>query len=64
MKFNGRPDSCRSADGLTCTLPVSLEPNHDYRLGLNCPSFQNFQSKWGVPLEAVVYEFHTRVKGK
>ncbi len=53
-----------SADGLTCTLPVSLEPNHDYRLGLNSPSFKNFQSKWGVPLDDVIYEFHTRGKGK
>ncbi|HQU46977.1 MAG TPA: M56 family metallopeptidase, partial [Pirellulales bacterium] len=48
-----------SDDGLTCTLPVSLEPEHGYQLGLNSVSHNNFQSKWGVPLEAVVYKFQT-----
>jgi RNA polymerase sigma-70 factor (ECF subfamily) len=48
-----------SADGRTCTLPVSLEPNHDYQLGLNSPRHINFQSEWGVPLEPVVYRFRT-----
>jgi beta-lactamase regulating signal transducer with metallopeptidase domain len=48
-----------SADGKTCTLPVSLEPDHDYRLGLNSPSHINFQSEWGVPLAPVVYQFRT-----
>ncbi len=48
-----------SADGLTCTLPVSLEPVHDYQLGLNSESYNNFQSKWGVPLEPVAYKFRT-----
>lgn len=49
-----------SADGRTCTLPVSLEPDHEYRLGLNSLSHINFQSRWGVPLEPVVYRFRTR----
>jgi hypothetical protein len=49
-----------SDDGLTCTLPVSLEPDHDYRIGLNNERYNNFQSKWGVPLEPVVYKFHTK----
>lgn len=48
-----------SADGLTCTLPVVLEPGHDYQLGLNSPSHKNFQSKAGVPLEPVIYRFRT-----
>lgn len=48
-----------SKNGLTCTLPVTLEPNHDYRIGLNSLSHINFQSKWGVPLEPVPYTFHT-----
>jgi hypothetical protein len=49
-----------SADGKTCTLPVTLEPNKDYQLGLNSPSHNNFQSEWGVSLEPVVYKFRTR----
>jgi hypothetical protein len=48
-----------SADGMTATLPVSLKPNASYRLGLNSPSFKNFASADGVPLEPVVYKFHT-----
>jgi hypothetical protein len=55
----GKPASW-SDDGLTCTLPVALEPDHDYQLGLNSVSHNNFQSKWGVPVEAVIYKFHTR----
>jgi hypothetical protein len=51
-----------SADELTCTLPVKLEPGHDYQLGLNSPRFKNFQSKAGVPLEPVVYKFHTTAR--
>lgn len=51
-----------SNDGMTYTLPVSLEPNHDYQLGLNSLSFNNFQSESGVPLEPVVYKFRTRAK--
>lgn len=49
-----------SDDGLTCTLPVTLEPGHDYQLGLNSQSHINFQSKGGVPLKPVVYRFRTR----
>ena len=48
-----------SADHRTCTLPVSLEPDHQYRLGLNSQSHNNFQSKWGVPIKPVIYEFQT-----
>ena len=51
-----------SKDGLTCTLPVRLQPDHDYRLGLNSLSHLNFESKWGVPLPPVVYTFHTAAK--
>ncbi len=45
--------------GKTCVLPVALEPGRDYQLGLNSHSHINFQSKWGVPLEPVVYRFQT-----
>ena len=45
--------------GTTCILPVKLKPNHSYRLGLNSLSHNNFQSKFGIPLNPVVYEFTT-----
>jgi beta-lactamase regulating signal transducer with metallopeptidase domain len=48
-----------SADQKTCTLPVELQPGKAYRLGLNSPSFKNFASAKGVPLDPVVYEFRT-----
>lgn len=51
-----------SADGLTCTLPVALEPDHEYQLGLNSLEHINFQSRWGVPLKPAVYKFRTRAK--
>ena len=53
-----------SADGKTATLPVTLKPGASYRLGLNSPSFKNFASADGVPLEPVVYKFHTSPESK
>ncbi|TWU42453.1 M56 family metallopeptidase [Novipirellula artificiosorum] len=49
-----------SEDKRTCTLPVKLIAGHKYRLGLNSPSFHNFQSESGIALEPVVYEFRTK----
>ncbi|HSU56362.1 MAG TPA: Ig-like domain-containing protein [Candidatus Dormibacteraeota bacterium] len=46
-------------DHKTCVLPVELKPNQQYRLGLNSPSFKNFQSAEGVPLQPVGYSFRT-----
>ncbi len=46
-------------DHQTCVLPVRLEPNKQYRLGLNSPSFKNFRSCGGVPLAPVSYSFRT-----
>ena len=46
-------------DRKTCVLPVALQPNTSYRLGLNSPSFKNFRSAQGVPLVPVVYTFKT-----
>jgi beta-lactamase regulating signal transducer with metallopeptidase domain len=43
----------------TCTLPVKLKPNWEYRLGLNSKSFKNFASSDGLSLEPVVYKFQT-----
>jgi len=50
------------ADGKTCVLPVTLQPGHRYRLGLNSPSHNNFQSAGGVPLDPVVYSFRTTTR--
>ena len=47
-------------DQRTCIRPVRLEPNRQYRLGLNSPSHKNFQSVAGVPLDPVIYTFRTR----
>jgi len=49
-------------DRRTCILPVQLEPNHSYRLGLNSRSYKNFQSAGGVPLDPVVYTFKTKAR--
>jgi len=48
-----------SEDAQACTRPVRLSPGWDYRLGLNSPSHNNFQSRWGVPLPPVVWTFST-----
>ena len=49
-----------TADRKTCVLPVELKPDFEYRLGLNSPSFRNFRSAEGVPLNPVPYSFRTR----
>jgi beta-lactamase regulating signal transducer with metallopeptidase domain len=49
-----------SSDGKTCIFPVSLEPGHRYRLGLNSRDHINFESESGIPLEPVIYQFGTR----
>ena len=48
-----------TSDKRTCVLPVSLQPNTSYRVGLNSPSHKNFKSESGVPLDPVVYTFST-----
>lgn len=48
-----------TSDGRTCILPVTLKPDNQYKLGLNSLQHVNFQSKWGVPLAPVNYEFKT-----
>lgn len=62
LDFPPAPESQRphwSEDELTCVLPVHLEPNHVYRLGLNSISHNNFKSAAGVPLDPVIYTFRT-----
>lgn len=46
-------------DKKTCVLPVALASGRTYRLSLNAPGFNNFQSDAGVPLEPVSYTFKT-----
>jgi hypothetical protein len=46
-------------DKTACTLPVKLEPDTTYTLGINHPFANNFQSKWGVPVDHVVWTFTT-----
>ena len=46
-------------DSRTCVLPVALEPGKSYRFGINAPSYKNFRSKEGVPVEPVPFEFIT-----
>jgi hypothetical protein len=43
----------------TCVLPVRLEHDHVYRLGLNSSTFRNFRSAKGVSLEPVSWSFTT-----
>jgi predicted Ser/Thr protein kinase len=47
-------------DHKTCVLPVQLQPDRAYHLGLNGSPFSNFQSAGGVPLAPVDYRFKTR----
>ena len=48
-----------STDKLTRTLPVTLEPNHKYTIGVNSLEHNNFQSESGVQVTPVVYTFKT-----
>jgi hypothetical protein len=43
----------------TCVIPVDLKPGMTYRLKLNAPGYNNFQSAVGIPLEPVTYIFTT-----
>lgn len=46
-----------------CVLPVRLEPNHLYTLGLNSSGYRNFRSREGVPLKPYLLVFGTGVLG-
>lgn len=46
-------------DHKTCVLPVNLKPGMTYRISLNAPGYNNFQSAGGVPLAPVSYTFKT-----
>jgi hypothetical protein len=44
----------------TCVLPVKLEPGHQYRVGINAPSHQNFRSAAGEPVQPSSISFTTK----
>lgn len=46
-------------DARTCVMRVELEPQHEYRFGINCPSAKNFRSIRGEPVEPVWVRFRT-----
>lgn len=46
--------------GMTCSMPVKLKPNQEYRIGINSYSHQNFASEEGIPVKPVEYTFKTR----
>ena len=48
-----------STDKLSCTLPVTLEPNHKYTIVVNSLDHNNFQSEYGVQVAPVAYSFKT-----
>ena len=47
-------------DKRTCVLPVKLETAHLYRVGINAPSFRNFQSAQGAPVNPTAIYFTTK----
>ena len=61
-QFPGREDKRPywTEDRKTCMLPVQLQANWQYRVGLNSSSHNNFKSEAGVPLEPVSYTFKTK----
>lgn len=56
----GKPEW--SEDKRTCSLPVRLKPAWTYSFGLNSPSFNSFQSAYGIPLNPVTWYFGTADK--
>ncbi|MGH7967318.1 MAG: Ig-like domain-containing protein [Limisphaerales bacterium] len=44
----------------TCVLPVKLESGHHYRVGINSPSYRNFCSASGDPVEPTSISFTTK----
>jgi hypothetical protein len=48
------------ADRTTLIWPVDLDPNHEYKFGINNFGFKNFANTCGVPASPMVVEFKTR----
>lgn len=56
-KLMGQP---RWIDARTCIAPIELEPDRDYRVGINSEIFTNFRGIDGVPAEPFPLWFSTR----
>jgi hypothetical protein len=48
--------------GMTCTMPVKLEPGKVYRVGINSPSHKNFKTPQHTPARRYVILFATKDK--
>jgi hypothetical protein len=61
-EFPAAPEGQRAhwKDNRTCVLPVKLEAAHLYRVGINAPSFRNFQSAAGAPVNPTAIYFTTK----
>ncbi len=57
--FPETTDKPKWIDNRTCVMPVKLDKEKNYRVGINAPSFKNFKSAEGVAVEPVLYEFST-----
>jgi hypothetical protein len=42
-------EGARWRDSRTCVLPVTLQPGHTYRVGINSMSYRNFRGTNGLP---------------
>jgi len=58
--FPKLPAKAHYADKRTFVIPVTLQPEWDYRFSLNSIRYTGFQSAEGVALEPVPVTFHTR----
>ena len=61
-QFPQSPQGARAhwQDKRTCVLPVKLEPGHQYRVGINAPSYHGFSSAAGEPVEPSSISFTTK----
>ena len=51
------------SDAKTFVIPVTLQPDHQYQLGINSDTFKGFAGKNGQPAEWYPVRFHTRKAG-
>lgn len=51
--------NARWIDRRTCVLPIKLDPDREYTVGINAPSYRNFRSTAGVPVEPRSIRFRT-----
>jgi hypothetical protein len=53
-------DVAYDREGKVFTIPVRLKPGWTYNFSLNSPSYRDFKSKQGIPLDPVPVTFTTR----